>query len=78
VTSRLEALEQDPARGAWHPHLRSSRILSRTRPTRRARRHVVYLTPERAAQHTEPGTLHRVGKWKHSPALEAAQRLEAH
>lgn len=42
-----------------------------------ARRHVVYLTPERATAHTEPGTLHRIGSWQRSPALEAALRLEA-
>jgi hypothetical protein len=42
-----------------------------------ARRGVVYLTPERAELHTEPGTLHRAGRWERSPALEAALRLEA-
>jgi hypothetical protein len=38
---------------------------------------VIYLTAERAAQHTEPGVFHRIGTWQESPALEAAERLEA-
>ena len=42
-----------------------------------ARKRVIYLTAERAAEHRTLGTLHRIGTWQDSPALEAAKRLEA-
>ena len=41
-----------------------------------ARKHVVYLTAERAEGFTERGVLHRVGSWRDSAALEGALRLE--
>jgi hypothetical protein len=44
-------------------------------PKRRAR--VTFMsTPERA-EGREPGTVHRIGNWKESPAWRAAKELEA-
>ena len=40
------------------------------------RRHVTYLTPQRALGRTEKGVLHRIGTWEESVALEAALSLE--
>ena len=40
------------------------------------RANVIYLTAERAAQHTMPGLLHLVGTWEESPALADALQLE--